>query len=417
MNILHITTNDYGGAGKATLRLHLGLKEIGINSKVLVLERFSSDNEVIQHQHRNTMLNQTLLKIYEKLISYELSLYNKTRPKGLEPFSDLKSTYFLSRHPFVKGADIIHLHWVGGFVNYTEFFRKVFKKPIVWTLHDMNPFTGGCHYTGGCRKYETGCGSCPQLGSNNQNDLSKAILRRKQLLYRKLNLTIVTPSVWLSNCAKNSLLLKGLKTEVIPLGIPISIFKKHDKTFCRDLLNLPQDKKIILFGAAYKTERKGLSYLLEALRIAQDRQGGLNMALAIFGDCVESIPKDIKMPIHLLGRVRDELLLSCCYSAADIFALPSLEENLSQTALEAMGCSTPVVGFDIGGNSDIIKSKETGFLVKEKTAEALSEKISWMINHPNECEEMGYNGGKRAEKEHSLGAQAQRYEKIYQQII
>ena len=172
MKVCHICTLDNGGAGIAAYRLHLGLKSIGLDSKMLVMHRSSSDKDVVQFNQRSNITRRLVNKITNKIIKSEYNICKYIRPKGLDLFSDDRTIYFISKHPFIQEADIIHLHWIAFMVNYSEFFTKI-KKPIVWTLHDMNPFTGGCHYSGACKKYEVGCGACPQLGSTDQNDLSR----------------------------------------------------------------------------------------------------------------------------------------------------------------------------------------------------------------------------------------------------
>ena len=417
MRIVHICTQDSGGAGTAALRLHLGLKSIGVESKMLVLDHKSSDSDVVKFTRNNHILRQVWNKVWNKLIWLEFDAYKNTRPKGLDLFTDDRAIYALSKHPLIQEADIIHLHWIATMVNYSEFFSNVINKPLIWTLHDMNPFTGGCHYSNGCAKYETGCGACPQLGSKDPSDLSRKIFKRKEKTYKGKNIHILTPSKWLRDCAKRSILFKNFPIDVIPNGILIDIFKKRDKSFSRDLLNLPQDKTIILFGADYGAERKGFKYLIQALKLLKDKIDTLpKVALVTFGhhQSIAAFSKDTGFSIYQLGYMYDEPLLSCVYSAADIFIIPSLEENLPNTMLESMACGTPVVAFRAGGIPDMITPHKTGLLAELKNTKDLTDKIEYMITHPQERQQMGQNARKLVEEEYTLRIQAKRYLELYE---
>lgn len=416
MKILHISTMDYSGAGTATFRLHRGLKSIGIDSKVLALYRKSQDNDIAEVERlSNNIFKKIVNRVRDKAISTELDAYKHTRSKNYDLFSNNRTLYKISKHPLVKEADIINLHWIAWMIDYSEFFLKLPSKPIVWTLHDMNPFTGGCHYSNGCVKYQTGCDSCPQLGSNNPNDLSRKIWKRKESSYKDKNIHIVTPSKWLAACAKKSMLFRNFPIEVIPNGVPIDSFKKSDKRSSRNQLNLPQNKALILFGTDYIVERKGFKYLLEALKLLKERIDTSKIALVSFGpkQNLDAFSKDIKYPIHQLGYIKDQALLSTIYSSCDMFVLPSLEDNLPNTMLESMACGTPVIGFNTGGIATTVTPHQTGLLAELKNTKNLADKIEYMITHPKECEKMGKNARNLIEETYTPQIQSQRYSKLY----
>lgn len=419
MKTLHIFTTDQGGAAKAAIRLHLGLKSIGVQSKMLTLPRTSSDTDIVPYITNNNIVKRAWNKIRNRLVSFEFNVYKNTRLKGLDIFTDDKSIYAVSKHPLIEEANIIHLHWIAGMVNYTEFFPNVMNKPIIWTLHDSNPFTGGCHVPGECTKYETGCGSCPQSGSKDPNDLPGRIFKRKGKAYKDGNIHLVTPSKWLRDCAKRSLLFKKFPIDIIPNAVPTSVFIKRNKQLSRDLLNLPQDKTLILFGAAYKTENKGFSYLSKSLKILNSKMDTSKIALVAFGpkqDLVR-LSKNVEFPIHQLGYIKDETLLSSVYSAADIFIMSSLWENFSNVILESFACAIPVIGFNAGGTSDMIKPYETGLIAEPKNTQNLADKIEYMITHLKERQEMGKNARKLVEQEYTLQTQAKRYLNLYKKIL
>ncbi len=418
MKVLHICTQDYGGAGIAAYRLHIGLKSIGVESKMLVLHSSSSDGDVVRFVQNNNIFRRLWDKLRNRLISSEFNVYKDTRPRGLDIFSDDRTIYDISKHSLVKEADIINLRWIARMVDHREFFFNIHNKPIVWRLSDSNPFTGGCHIRQKCIKYQTGCGACPQLGSNDPNDLSRRIFKRKEKAYKGHNIHVVTPSKWLGNCAKKSLLFKNFEISVIPNGAPTTVFTRRDKRFSRDLLNLPQNKTLILFGASYKSKNKGFRYLMQSLKLLKERIDTSKIALVIFGPqySEDTLSEDMGFSIYSLGYIHDELLLSCVYSAVDMFVMPSLEENFPNTVLESMACRTPVIGFSIGGVVDMIRPGETGLLAKVRDAEELAEQIKWMLYHSKERKQMGLNARKVVEQEYTLEIQAKRYQELYSSL-
>ncbi len=419
MKILHICTMTNGGAGKAAARLHLGLKSISVESKMLVLHRSSSDSDVVEFTQSDNLLRQIWDRLWNRYISYEFNVYKNTRLKGLDLFSNDRSIYAISKHPFVQEADIIHLHWIAGMIDYTKFFQNAGNKPLVWTLHDRNPITGGCHITGDCKKYETGCGACPQLGSSDTNDLSREIFKRKEKACKGHNIHVVAPSNMFIGCIRRSQLFRGFKLNVIPQGVSSSTFTKRNKNYSRDLLSLPQDKTLILFGADYKSENKGFKYLLQALKRLKEKIDTSTIALVTFGrhEFIDTFSKDTNILVYLLGYIHDEQLLSSVYSAADMFVIPSLEEAFGQTCLESMACATPVIGFNTGGIPDMITPHKTGLLAELKNTQDLADKIAYMVNHHKERQQMGENARKLVEEEYTLQIQAKRYLKLYEMML
>ena len=282
----------------------------------------------------------------------------------------------------------------------------------------MNPFTGGCHYVGDCRKYESQCGACPQLGSPYESDLAAKIWARKRTAYPAHNFHMVTPSQWLANCARRSMLLGRMPVSIIPYGIPSDIFRKYDQGFCRELLGLPQKKTIILFGANnVMDERKGAQYLKEALELVSRRMKVCEVVLAIFGGKFDPKHETFGISTHVLGNIRDERLLAACYNAADVFVIPSLEDNLPNTVLESMACETPVVAFETGGIPEMVSHLQTGLLVKRKDANALAEQLQWIIEHPRERARMGANARNVICKEYTSAIQASRYLSLYRSLF
>jgi glycosyltransferase involved in cell wall biosynthesis len=276
--------------------------------------------------------------------------------------------------------DIVHLHWINGGMIKIEDLAKI-DKPIVWSLHDMWAFTGGCHYDEECGRYKEKCVKCKVLGSEKENDLSKKVFKRKEKNYKNLDLTVVGLSKWLNECSKESTLLKDKKHVNLPNPIDTNIFKPFDKEKSRELWNLPKDKKLVLFGAMNPTgdPRKGFKELSEALKLLEIK----DVEFVVFGSSAPKNPPKFKFKTHYVGRLNDDIGLVTLYSAVDVMIVPSLQENLSNAIMESLSCATPVVAFDIGGNSDMIEHKKTGYLVKPFEAQDLANGIEWVLNLKN----------------------------------
>ncbi|MCF7908153.1 MAG: glycosyltransferase family 4 protein [Candidatus Omnitrophica bacterium] len=418
MKTLHLSTYDSGGAGKAAYRIHCGLKQAKVDSKMLVLRRSSQDCDVVELTESDSLVTRFKNKIKKKLIFREIKGQQRKQKEELI-FSNERSIYRLKRQPVVREAEVINLHWVVKMVDYKDFFLNLGPKPIVWTLHDHNPFTGGCHCLEGCNKYEIGCGYCPQLGSRKNRDLSRKILERKKKVLEKANINIVAPSFWLAEQARQSQLFKDCPIKVIPHGVPINVFIKKDRFKSRNLLGLPQDKTIILFGADYKSKNKGFQYLVEALSILGQKINTSKLALVIFGakQDIEDKLRRSDLAIYQLGYFYDEESLANVYSAADVVVIPSLEEAFGLLLLESMACGIPAVAFNIGGINEIMVPNETGLWAEVKNSQELAAKIAWLINHPQERQRLGHHARERVEKKYALKNQVAHYINLYQEII
>jgi glycosyltransferase involved in cell wall biosynthesis len=254
VNILHLATNDVkGGAARSAYRLHKGLQQIGHESQMFVISRTSDDASVTELDRPLDLMSRVRRGLSQYRISRDFRPYAKSRPRGYELFSDDRSevrSTFLKQMPY---CDVINLHWVPGFIDYGAFLSRLPQlKPVVWTLHDMNPFTGGCHYTLGCDRYMKCCGMCPQLGSQRETDLSHQIWQRKTAILSRLDpwrLQIVTPSRWLASEAKRSSILGRFPVSVIPYGLNTEDFAPRNQGSVRDLLSIPREAKVVLFVA------------------------------------------------------------------------------------------------------------------------------------------------------------------------
>lgn len=396
MKILLISTFDLqAGAGRAAFRLMEGLNKLpAIEVKMLVLNSLSDHPQVLTY-------NNPLIKLGNKLNLFEKPdrLIGKYyRHKRIIPFSGSYTGLNKVKQTVKEFApDLINLHWVqGGFLR--PELLSTFKCPIVWTLHDMWTFTGGCHYDAECGKYISNCGSCPILDSGKEKDLSRRIYKRKSKVFQKLeNLTINSPSSWLANCARESSLLQGHKVVNIHNGINLEVFKPIPKQVARALLNLPQNKKLILFGAmsALSDTRKGYHHLRDAIEHLSNREQD-QYAAVIFG--ASKFYKDPALPIDQFctGRLYDDASLVALYNAADVMVVPSEQENLANTIVESLACGTPVVAFDIGGNADMIDHQQNGYLAIPFKSEDLAEGIQWAIEENGQNNHLGIAARKKA---------------------
>ena len=278
-----------------------------------------------------------------------------------------------------EAPDIVHLHWISkGFLQIKSL--KEICKPIVWTLHDMWAFTGGCHTPVECTRYEQDCGACPILKSSREHDLSRQNFIRKRETYQKVkSLTIITPSKWLADCVQKSPLLSGFPVNVIPNLLDIDLFFPENKLIARKHFGIDPDRKIILFGAldATKNKLKGFVELSDALHLISDKK---NIELAVFGSAKQETSSLSGFKVRYFGYISEDADLRRLYSAADVMVVPSSQEAFGQTASEAMACGTPVVAFRTTGLLDIVDHQVNGYLAEYKSAKDLSNGIKWCLN-------------------------------------
>ena len=341
--------------------------------------------------------------------------------------SDLSNTFFslnecgwdVSSHPLVREADVINLHWVADFQSPRAICELLtLGKPVAWTLHDQRPFTGGCHFTAGCARFETNCFPCPQLQVD-KDGLPGAQLDDTDFFLATTRLTLVCPSRWMANAASRSRAFSSLRREVVPYSVDTKLFRPQSKPELRGSLGLPADATCLLFGADNANEkRKGFRYLIEALQHCR-RDGDFeaqlaakNVVLICLGHPHADIAK-LGLPVINTGYITDDEQITKWYAAADLFVLPSLEDNLPNTVLEAMSSGLPVVAFASGGIPEAVRENETGKLASVGEAKALAEAIVALVANPKLRGTMSTNARALALQEHSLEVQAKRYVDLY----
>jgi glycosyltransferase involved in cell wall biosynthesis len=413
MNTLVLSTFDInGGAARAAYRLHLGLQSAGLNSKMMVQYKVSNDKTVLEPSSK---LGKWVNRLRPTLDGLPLQLYPR---RNCNIFSCQWLPDFIESKLKRLCLDVINLHWnCAGYLSIESLAK--FKIPLVWTIHDMWAFTGGCHYSQNCDRYTSSCGSCFQLHSDNARDLSHWIWQRKAKAWRELDLTIIAPSAWLAKCARSSSLFRDLRVEVIPNSLDTQKYKPVERGVARELLNLPQDKQLILFGAVESTSetRKGFHLLQPSLQKLSQSGWQDTVELVVFGSSQPENPVELGFKSHYLGNFSDDLSLALIYAAADVFVAPSIQDNLPNTIMEAIACGTPCVAFNIGGMSDLIEHQENGYLAQNLEVESLAQGIAWVLKDSDRYQRLRHSARKKAEQEFSLETQARRYIELFANVI
>jgi glycosyltransferase involved in cell wall biosynthesis len=371
MKILHLSAaSEHTGAGKAALSTHNELLNQGIDSHILFLKSSINNHNTYSYYHVS-FVNKLEQKTTSLLERMPLKIYPK-RKKSI--FSPAFIGISLRDLEVIKSCDVIHIHWANhGFIDLTEI--KKWNKPVVWTLRDMWPFTGGCHYSFDCEGFKSSCGSCPALGSSSTYDLSYYVLKRKIKYIKNQDIKWVAISSWMKKQAKNSTLLKNAEISVIPSGVDGSVYALIDKEKARSLLKLPLNAIIILVGAtSIREEYKGFEYVKSVLQgISHD------VLVVTFGSTTFNTGDIPQKHVDYGNCNTDDL--DQLYSAANLFLGPSIAEAMGKTFLEAQLNGLPVVCFKNTGPEDIIEHKKTGYLATFKDVQDLTIGLNYCLNN------------------------------------
>lgn len=384
---------------------------------MLVADKRSNDPTVRQFTPASGFSARLKRKLRGLRSARAMSRYDRTRPASADAFSDPRSPHTEDLIAQISPADLIHVHSMVGFVDYETFLRRVPPRtPVVRTLHDMNFFTGGCHYDRECGRHRESCGACPQLGSTRDDDLSRQIWRLKRGALEAVardRLQIVTPSRWLGDEARRSSLLRDFPVTVIHNGVNTDAYRPRDRAVARELLGLPESACIVLFVAEpINRFAKGFHLLIEAMNRLGEGDARLLVSVG-HGQA----PAEVRVPYRHLGPMGHDLLLSLVYSAADIFVIPSVQDNCPLTPLEAMACARPVIGFAVGGIPDLIRNGESGLLVPAQEVAALATAIARLSRDADVRAAMGARARQLALEEFSLDVQARRHLELYRKIL
>ena len=415
MRVLIINTSErIGGAAIAAHRLMEALKNNGIKAKMLVRDKQTDQISVVQ-------LKKSWWKVWQ-FIWERIVIWKANRFKKHNLFAvDIANTGTnISALPEFNQADVIHLHWINqGMLSLTDIRRIIESgKPIVWTMHDMWPFTGICHYASDCDKYTKECHYCPLLFKGGKKDLSYRTFEKKRKLFDGANITFVACSRWLEGMAKQSELLKGQTITNIPNAINTNLFKPRNKKQAREKCHLPQDKKLLLFGSVKITDkRKGIDYLVEACKILASQDPGLSkqLGVVVFGKQAEQYASLFPFPIYPMNYVSNEKELVDIYNAVDLYVTPSLQDNLPNTIVEAMACGIPCVGFNVGGIPQMIDHLHNGYVAQYKSSEDFANGIYWTLTDPD-YPSLAEQACRKAVTHYSESAIAKKYIDLYNKV-
>jgi glycosyltransferase involved in cell wall biosynthesis len=419
MKVTLINTSDAGGgAPVACMRLLKALRLKQVDAGMLVQEKKTNEPAV-------TAISAGLFSwikagfdlLYERIPFILFKAKNKSLRFA---FSTANVGADISDRQEILNADILHLHWTNfGYLSIND-LKKLFNtsKPIVWTLHDMWAFTGGCHYSGDCDHFQRHCGDCWMLRDAGERDLSFAGWARKMDMFKEAkNIVFVTCSHWLANVARTSSLLKDCRIETVPNPIDTAIFLPKDKTAGRKKWHIAPDAKIILFGAAnIMDRRKGISYLVEALGELKKNHPEQNIEIVIFGKNKSFDVNMLPFKVHELNLINSQDDLVELYSLADVFVTPAIEDNLPNTVMEALACGTPVVAFNTGGIPDMVEHLQNGYLAEFKSSADFAAGIHYILSTENRAE-LAINARKKVLDNFTNEIVAAKYMDLYQTIL
>lgn len=414
MRVLIVNTNERtGGAAIAANRLMEALNNHGVKAKMLVSEK-QSDRLTVVGLPPSLRLRWHFL--WERLVIFFHTHFSR---EHLFEIDIANTGTDITRLPEFQEADIIHLHWINQGMLALSDIKKILRsgKPVVWTMHDIWPATAICHLTLHCKNYKSRCHHCRLLpGGGGANDLAATTWRRKEQMLRDQNIFFVACSRWLAAEAKSSALLGGQKITSIPNPIDTRIYRPKDKAEARRAYGLPADKKLLLFVAQRATNRnKGMDYLVEACKTLASTYSD-TLGVIVLGGHADEVINDFSLPVYPLGYISSDDELAKIYSAADVFVLPSLSENLPNTIMEAMACGVPCVGFNVGGIPEEIDHRQNGYVAQYRDAADLAHGIEWVLGKADAAD-LRQQCLRKVAHNYSQSAVALRYVEVYNQAL
>ncbi|MBR3860009.1 MAG: glycosyltransferase family 4 protein [Bacteroidaceae bacterium] len=416
MRVLIInTTERQGGPAIAAYRLTEALKNNGIKAKMLV--RRKSTGQVTTVLAERSAANR-LTMLWERL---SVALHTHFRRNRIYAIDLGHSGGDITELPEFKQADVIHLHWINDGMLSLPAVEKIITsgKPIVWTLHDMWPFTGVCHYAHDCDHYTEHCHDCPQLNSRKYKDTAYRVFERKATMLQGTNIQFVACSRWLGNMAMNSRLLQGRKIVCIPNTYNSNLFRPRSKQQAREVVGLPLDKRLVVFSShTFTDERKGYHYLKEALKqlVATHPEWKERLGVVLIGkDITPSMYQELPLEVYPLNYIADEKRIVEIYNAVDLLAIPSLQDNLPNTVLEAMACGVPCIGFNVGGIPEMIDHLHNGYVAEYKNVADFAAGIHWLLTE-GEYDILSREAARKAANTYGENSVAMKYISIYNRM-
>lgn len=415
MKVLQVSfTDGPGGAGRAARRLHDGLNQADIQSRMLVARG--------THPGQNMHLDRTLAARARRwtgnAIAGMLVRLQQSSNPTLHSINFLPSG--LHRRINTLGVDLVNLHAINGeFISIQETAR--INVPIVWTLHDMWPFCGTEHYDSMDHpgRFRAGYTNANTPHARGAIDLDRWNWGRKTRLWKDSRFHLVAPSNWLAEQAQQSVLFAHHPLRVIHNGLDLQSYAPHDRRKARIQLGLPVDRNLVLFGAmkAVDDVRKGYHLLQAALPdlAAHTEPGAVH--LVVFGTDRATNGRESGLPVHALGTVTREDELAAVYAAADVFVAPSIQDNLPNTVVESLACGTPVVAFRTGGMSDMVRHQVNGYLADRDDPHDLAAGIQWVLDDRTRRAELARQARTTAEARFGITRMVAAYTELYAQIL
>jgi glycosyltransferase involved in cell wall biosynthesis len=408
LGVLHISTTDnLGGSGRSAYRVHTGLRRLGVRSRMLVGTKATEDPEVDLIAGRRTLRS---LDDLSNRITGRLSWQYLFYP----------SSFALLGHRWLRASDVVQLYNThGGYFTHTSLPLISRRRPVVWRLSDMWPMTGHCAYSFDCERWKTGCGSCPILSDPPElyRDTTAELWRIKERVYSRSRLTIVAPSRWIEALAKESPLLGRFQVRFIPNGLDTETFRPVAKEEARRALDIDPARRVVLFSAhSIKDPRKGADLMQRALEHLRRDDDLSDVLLLVVGSGSKEWADGLPFEFKSLEHTESDERLRVVYSAADIFVLPTIAENLPNGILESMACATPSVTFDVGGCPDAVRHMETGYLAAHKDASDLARGIRLLLEDEPLRLRLARRCREVAEAEYALELQARRFKSLYEEL-
>jgi len=417
MKVVHLNTHSYGGAATVARRLHCALSASGIDSRFVTLYGLSSDrtsnfralkSSWLRYSMRSLSADRRLYRLGKTVQQWQQHPNLANRPAGFDLFSPLNTRLRWSDCAREAEPDVIHLHWINGFVDHADFFEQNNDRKFVWTLHDMNPLTGGCHHSDGCDRFVTGCRGCPQLAGTIDQGYAERVLAAKQQNLRTLRdeqLTIVAPSRWLLELSARSPVTGRFRHVYIENPGPAQA--AVDRNQVKRALGIPLDRKVVAFAAAnLRNPRKGFDLVFAALRRLAERDRVQLLGIGQRGDAQPGLH------LKYVGAVADESEVTRYLCCADAVVVPSVAENAPLTVIEAHRCGVPVVAFAVGGIPEMI-SAENGVVVGERNADALASALDDVLFR----REFNARTIVAAAERYAPGAVANKYKRVYEELV
>lgn len=377
-----------GGAAIAARRLHRGLRLAGVDASFKCLSDgdhgdsglTAADTEIVPVRAEKTiawLTSRILGRLRDRWWKSRSDASRFALVDGICEYSDCRPKVGSLVDYDKLDGDLINLHWVSQFIDYPNFFHRYGGiKPIVWTLHDMRPMTGGCHYAGTCDGFLKHCGNCPQLLHSSPTDVSAKMFSIQENVFSRLrdqDLKIVTPSRWLKQQVEQSRLLGRFEVHAIANSVDENLFRPLDRAACREILGFKPNETVVLFVAnGIDNKRKGFDLLVDAIDALPPDIGNVTLVSVGKGTVIRN---QTKHPMVSLGPITNDRMMPVVYNAADIFVIPSRGDNLPNTVLESMACGTPVLGFPVGGIVDMVRPAVTGWLADEVTPASLAKTL------------------------------------------